>query len=126
MTNSEGQQQKEVSKSGEWEALYPEAFAVVRFSNTRASLASRQQQEITRSFHHLTISREPDPTLQSTVPVFVDSFHRGQQLVERDGGEAGGIIAHGVWEYEFAAMQQCTAGVNNVGNVAFALRLVWR
>jgi len=65
MTNSEGQQQKEASKSGEWEALYPEAFAVVRFSNTHASLASRQK-EITRSFHDLTISCEPDPTSQST------------------------------------------------------------
>src|ERR1700761_3316462 len=53
-------------------------------------------------------------------------FHRGQQVVEVDAGEAGSGIAHGVGDDEFALMQYCAASVNDIGDVAFTFPFVWR
>ena len=48
------------------------------------------------------------------------SRHRRQQLVQRDGGEAGGAIAHGIRKHELVAVQQGPAGVDDVGHIALA------
>ena len=55
---------------------------------------------------------------------FSTLFHRGQELVEREGSEGGGGVAHRVRDDQFPAMQEAAAGVNDIRHIAFALGFV--
>ena len=50
--------------------------------------------------------------------------HRGQQFIQRHGGEAGGVIAHRVGDDEFASVQQRAARVHNIRDITFALSFI--
>jgi len=51
-------------------------------------------------------------------------FHAVQHLVQRHGGEGGGIIGHGVGDNELPVPQQAATGIDHVGHIAFALAFV--
>lgn len=51
-------------------------------------------------------------------------FHRREDFTERHSGEGGGVVGHGVGNDELALMDEAAAGVNDIGNVAFAFLFV--
>ncbi len=61
-----------------------------------------------------TMQRPPDRRLKAS------AAEGGQEFVEGDGSEAGGGVGHGVGENEDAVVDEGTAGVDDVGHVAFA------
>lgn len=71
--------------------------------------------------HALTKKR---PLFPKAALHFFNSLHRGQQFIQGNGGEAGGVVAHRVGDDKFVSVQQRAAGVDDVRDVAFALRFV--
>src|SRR4030095_10348178 len=59
-------------------------------------------------------------------PGWALSLHRAQELVQRHGGEAGGVVAHRIGDDELPPVQERAAGVHHVRHVTFALRFVRR
>jgi len=51
-------------------------------------------------------------------------MHRSQDIINGDGGEAGGVIGHRIRDDEFAPVQMSVAGINDVRYVAFSFVLV--
>ena len=58
-----------------------------------------------------------------SLPGFRSSNQRRQQGIQGHGCDGGGFVAHGVGQYELTAVNQGSATVHDVGDVAVALVL---
>ena len=58
-------------------------------------------------------------------PGQVRLLHRGQNFVERQCREGCCVVRHPVGDNELPAAEETATGINDVGDVAFSLILVW-